>query len=150
MRADAVGFDFFFFFVLGNGLFALRFIGCLFWMTSKEDEFTCFWIVGVEISSGTCIWPEPTSRKSFLDIGISNISPYIPAPLNQDLWDVKRRCLIRFLQICKGSHQNFDPFLLPKNLWLLFMGKVQNGPLKKNYDFQILPNWAGLVLGSVG
>ena len=39
----------------------------------------------------------------------------------------------------QGNHQNFDPSLLPKNLWLVFMGKAkkfQNGRLKKPMFFK--------------
>ena len=63
------------------------------------------------------------------------------------------------------NHQNFDPSLLPKKLWLLFMGmkqkkklkkRIQNGRLKKPHFAKwsilnnVLPNWAGWVLGLVG
>ena len=59
----------------------------------------------------------------------------------------------------QGEHKDFDPSLLPKNLWLLFMGfskKNPKWPTQKNYVFQnrqfsifFSQNWAGLVLGSV-
>ena len=42
----------------------------------------------------------------------------------------------------QGNHHNFDPSLLPKNLWLLFVGlskkKFQNGWLKKNTFFKTI------------
>ena len=63
----------------------------------------------------------------------------------------------------QGNHQNFDPSLLPKNFWLLLMGlsnfflknKIQMADLKKTKNLKcqfsiFLPNWALLVLGSVG
>ena len=46
-----------------------------------------------------------------------------------------------------GNHQNFDKSLLPKNLWLIFMGKMcfffQNGRLEKTEMGQIFDDYPG-------
>ena len=45
-----------------------------------------------------------------------------------------------FLAGNQGNHQNFDPFLISKNLWLIFMEIKQKWKLVTNYVIE----WMGL------